>query len=467
MTSGPRQNAMQKLREDGSDTLVSHSKRSSDVTPASRSGGIRAFASRLCRHGLMVAVIAFAGSANAATSPELAQYERALRVISEFADRFCKDVPLAGERNSAAASAEAQARVNGLLKRLTEIGGSLGGTVGTESFRGLLREDLLAALQDTNKCRLQVWADLRDRLLLPPSSRGESAGPPFPLRDVQLVVAFPPGGSTDLVSRLLAQKLTEVWRRPVRVTNRVGGTGVVALATTASAAADGHTLVAITSSVAIDQVVQAPPYDIGRNLVPVVAIATSPYVITSAQGTGANNVAQFLQWSRSRDVRYASSSHAGRLAVELFKSAVGFNGTHVTLSGAQALTDLVAGNLDIIAASPIVVVTHVNAGRLRAIALTSSVRHSVVPQVPTSVEQGYPDLVMENWIGLLAPIGTPSILVTKISTDLSHVMRESEFVQQLASNGLTPIGGTSSQFERLLNGDLTRARELASRGMFR
>jgi tripartite-type tricarboxylate transporter receptor subunit TctC len=272
----------------------------------------------------------------------------------------------------------------------------------------------------------------------------------FPARPVRIVVPFPPGGGADTLTRIMEPKLAKLWAQPVVVENRPGASGHIGADFAAKSAPDGYTLV-MASTAALDE----------KNVVqfaPVSLVSASAYVVTANPAVGASNVRELIALAKARPgkLTYGSSGTgaASHLSAELFKAMAGVDLLHVPYKGTgQAVTDLLAGHVNLMFAPAQTVMAYVQAGRLKALAVTSARRSETLPNLPTVAESGVPGYEAVGWFGLLAPAATPEAVVNKISTDVKSVLGDREVRDRILALGSEVSGNTPSEFARFIRDD--------------
>jgi tripartite-type tricarboxylate transporter receptor subunit TctC len=272
----------------------------------------------------------------------------------------------------------------------------------------------------------------------------------FPSRPVRIVVPFPPGGGADALARLMAPKLAEVWQAQVIVENHPGASGHIGADLVAQSPPDGTTLLmSSTASLSEKNVAQ---------FAPVTLVSASPYVVTLSARTPAASIRELIELARAQPGRlsFASSGTgaASHLSAELFKSMARVELLHVPYKGiGQALTDLLAGHVDVLFAPSQAVIQHVRAGKLKALATTGAQRTEALPELPTVAEAGLPGYEAVGWFGLLAPAATPRPLVERLSADSNRVLAEREVRARMAALGADPSGNTPAEFARFIRDD--------------
>ena len=275
----------------------------------------------------------------------------------------------------------------------------------------------------------------------------------YPSKPVKMIVGFSPGGGTDILARIVGQKLGEAWGQSVIVENRPGASATIGAAVVAKAPPDGYTLAMgqLTPNAIAPALFASLPYDAVKDFVPIILVGTSPNVLVVNPSVPARSVAELIALAKSKPGRltYASSG-AGSLqhiAAELFKSAAGVDIVHVPFKGSgQAVIDLISGQVDMNFDSIPAVIQHVKSGKLRAIAVTSAKRASGLPEIPTIAESGLPDYDLTTWWGLFAPAGTPTEIVAKIHRDTLAALGNADLKERFAALSVDPGGGSSRDF---------------------
>ncbi len=275
----------------------------------------------------------------------------------------------------------------------------------------------------------------------------------YPSRPVRLLMPFPAGGPTDILGRLIAQKLTDVWGQNVLVDNRAGGGGMIAGVLAAKSPPDGYTLFlgGITTLAIAPFVQKDMPYDPVRDFYPVTQTTISPLLLMTHPALPAKTVKEFIALARSRpgQINYASSGPggSGHLAGELFKSITKTDLVHVPYRGAPpALNDLISGQVQVMFGTMLAAVPHVRAGKLRAVAVTGPQRSIAVPDVPTFAEAGLAGYDASSWNGILVPTGTPRAIIDKLNAELVKILHAPNVLDRLASDGPIPVGNSPQEF---------------------
>ena len=283
-------------------------------------------------------------------------------------------------------------------------------------------------------------------------SPAASAAASYPTRPIRLVVPSSPGGGTDIVGRVLAQRLGELLGQPLVVDNRPGAGTVIGTELAAKSTPDGYTLLMGLSTLAIDPSIHAKlPYDALRDFAPVSLVASVPNVLTVHPSVSAASVAELIALARAQPGRFSYGS-AGlgtnpHLAAELFAAMTGIAWVHVPYKGSgPALIALLAGQVDLMFATLPSALQHIKAGKLRALGVSTATRAAALPEVPTIAEAGVPGYEALQWYGVLAPAGTPRPIVDRLSRDIARSLQAPDAQERLAVEGATPIGSTPDEF---------------------
>ena len=305
---------------------------------------------------------------------------------------------------------------------------------------------------------MQHWRALMAVVLMSAAGMvaGEVAGQSYsayPAKSVKLIMPFPAGGPTDIVGRLVAQRLAEVWGQTVVIDNRPGGGGLIGGTLAAKSPPDGYTLYlgGITTLVLSTFVHKHMPYDPQRDFQPVSQITLSPLLLMVHPGLPTPDVQAFIALARARpgEINYATSGPggSGHLAGELFRLVTKTKLVHVPYRGAPpALNDLVAGQVQSAFGSMLAAVPHIRNGKIRALAVTGPKRSSALPEVPTFAEAGLVNFDASTWNGILVPMGTPHAIVERIHGDLAKIMRTPNVLERLSADGAMPMSSTPAAF---------------------
>ena len=290
----------------------------------------------------------------------------------------------------------------------------------------------------------------------------------YPDRAVRIVVPYPPGGSADLIGRMVADKLAKSLGQPVVVENKGGASGAIGSETVARAEPDGYTLlIGISDTHALAPAVSSNvPYHPVKDFAPISLLAVQPFVLAVGPKLKATTLADFTKAAKERPgkVTYASNGAGGlqHLAMELFNGAAGTKTLHVPYKGAgPALSDVMGGHVDAIFISLQAGAGNLKSGKLHPIAITSGERLAVAPEIPTFAESGFPAFKAQQWYGLFAPSRTPPEIVARLSKDAAEAMRAPDVAEKLRSAGTEPIGSTSAEFETFLAGEIATWAQVA------
>ena len=285
----------------------------------------------------------------------------------------------------------------------------------------------------------------------------------WPARPVTMVVPFPPGGGTDTGARLIAQKLSAKWGQQVVVENKGGAAGQIGVDLVAKAKPDGYTILMgnIGTQAINPSLYPRLPYDPDKAFAPISLVAELPLAMMVNPGVPAKTAPEFVALARSQPGRlsYSSSGAGGapHLAAEMFKLATGTFIVHVPYrGGGPAVSDLLAGHVQLSFMTVLEASGHIKAGKLRALAVTSQQRVSALPDVPTLAEGAVPGFNSISWIGLLAPAATPRDIVEKISADVRELVASDEVKNRLVELGGVPRANTPAQFAQMIEADRKR-----------
>ena len=292
----------------------------------------------------------------------------------------------------------------------------------------------------------------------------------WPNKPVRLVVPFAPGGSTDVVARMVGQKLSTLWNQPVVIENRAGAGGNVGADVVAKAPGDGYTLLMASGSVTINPALyKKMPFDTKKDLAPITNVAQGPMLVVVKDGSHYKNLKDLIAAAKAKpgSVNFASAGVGSQvhLAAENFADAAGVDLQHVPYRGeALGYNDLAAGQVQMMVGNFAAASALVGPNRLRALAVTSKARMPQMPDVPTASEAGLPGFENVGWFGLFAPAGTPPAVLQKVQRDVATVMAETEVKARLYVQGMSPAVNSSADFARQLDQELERwAKVVAAR----
>jgi tripartite-type tricarboxylate transporter receptor subunit TctC len=273
----------------------------------------------------------------------------------------------------------------------------------------------------------------------------------YPSKPVRLIVTYPPAGSSDLMARILGQKLSELWGQPVIVENKPGAAGSIGMEYASHQPPDGSSfLIANLGPAVINPLLTKVPYDVERDFVPVSLIATGPNILVVNPSSPAKTLGELIAYARANPGKLNFGSGGpgsiAHMSGEMLKSLAHVDIVHVPYRGGiLSVNDLIAGHVDMVFSDALPVMQHIRAGKLRALATTGAERSPLVPDIPTCAESGLPGLVAVNWWGVLLPAGTPKSIADKFHDDLVKVMQQAEIKEKFAQLGVDAVSGTPEQ----------------------
>lgn len=288
----------------------------------------------------------------------------------------------------------------------------------------------------------------------------------FPSRPVQVLIGWPPGGGVDTMGRVLAEAMSAELGAPVVVENRTGAAGVIATMAAARAPADGYTLLFMSlSELAVRQAASHTEYDLDRDFVPISLTGVTPIVVAVNPGVPARDPAEFIAWLRAQgDRANYGSPGIGTLqhfAGEVLRHATGIQMEHVPFRGAApAVTDLIAGNIQVVSSGLPPLVGHVAAGRAHLIAASTARRTSVLTDLPTFAEAGWGEVDIANYVGLAAPKAPPAPVIARLEDAAVAAVRQPHVVQAFRNAGSEVIGSSAAEYARFIAAERTRQVEL-------
>ena len=284
----------------------------------------------------------------------------------------------------------------------------------------------------------------------------------FPAKPVRLIIPFPPGGPTDVVGRIYADKLGTLWGQTVLVDNRAGAAGNIGADAAAKAAPDGHTIIMVANSHIMNSALYDKlPYDPIKDFTPLSQVAYYPLVLVAHPSVAATNLKELVTLAKAQPGRLvvvsAGNGTSTHLVAELFRAAAGIEFLHVPYKGAAPATnDLLAGQGQLMFNNPVSAFPHVKTGKLRALAVTGAQRAAIAPEVPTVAESGYPGFEAGTWFAFLAPAGLPRELQSRLATDIAAVTQQADLRTRFTGMGIDPIGGTPAQLSTIMQADLEK-----------
>ncbi|HVP08690.1 MAG TPA: tripartite tricarboxylate transporter substrate binding protein [Burkholderiales bacterium] len=288
----------------------------------------------------------------------------------------------------------------------------------------------------------------------------------YPARAVHVVVPFPAGGPTDILTRALGQKLSERWGQPVVVDNKPGAGGAIGSEFVAKAPADGYTLLMATSSThSIGPALQKLPYDPLRDFAPISQVSNATNVLVVSPKLGVTSVKELIALAKAKpgQLNFASSGVGTipHLTGELFKLKAGVDIQHVPYKGTGlSIPDLANGQVAMLFDSIVTALNYVKAGNVRALAISSPRRTPLAPDLPTMAESGLPGFESETWFGLFGPAATPKDIVARVSADTASALKAPDLRERFAAAGAEPVGSTPEQFLERVRADAARWAEI-------
>ena len=291
----------------------------------------------------------------------------------------------------------------------------------------------------------------------------------YPTKTVRLVVPFAAGGSTDIMGRLVAQKLSAAWGQQVVVDNRAGGSTVIGTDIVAKSAPDGHTLLVTPAPFTIvPSLLKKLPYDPAKDFEPITLVNTTPLVVIVHPGVPAKNIKELIALAKAKPgvLNFGSSGSGGsnHLAGELFNAMANVKITHVPYKGnGPAMTDLLGGHIDMAYNGLTSALQHIKSGKLRCLAVTSLKRTAALPDMPTLDEQGLKGFQAIAWNGLTGPAGMPKAAVAKIADDVARIMKSAELAEYLKKEGSDPVGSTTAEYTSFLRGEIAKWKKVIER----
>ncbi len=290
----------------------------------------------------------------------------------------------------------------------------------------------------------------------------------YPGKPVRLIVPYAPGGGTDIIARIIGQKLSDAWGLPVVIDNRPGAGSTVGTALAVRAPADGYTLVMSSISLAFDTTIYKDlPYDAVRDLAPVGLVATQPNILAVHPSLPVKSVSELLAQARARPgaINYASAGNGSgpHLATELLKMLAGISLTHITYKGTgPALNDLLGGQVQMMIAVMASTLPHVASGKLRGLAVTGAARSPSAPDMPTIAESGVPNYEFNTWYGIQVPAGTPRAVVDLLNAEVLRALQAPDVRARFAAGGLEPLASTPDEFGAMVRAEIAKWRRVAA-----
>jgi tripartite-type tricarboxylate transporter receptor subunit TctC len=283
--------------------------------------------------------------------------------------------------------------------------------------------------------------------------------PAYPTKPIRMIVAVPPGGPADTLSRLVAPRLTESFGQTVVIDNRAGANGIIAYETTARAAPDGHTIAAVAAGVVINaSLYKSVPYDPIKDFAPITLGITVPNILVVHPSVAARSVKELIALAKAKPgtIAFASAGNgtSGHLALELFRMNAGIDVTHVPYKGGgPALAEVLAGQVQALFSIALSAAPQIKAGRVRPLAITSAKRSPVAPELATVAESGLPGFEVVGWFGWLAPAATPKPIIDKLHGEIVRVLRLPDVRERLLSQSTEVVGNTPQEFAAFMKSE--------------
>ncbi len=288
----------------------------------------------------------------------------------------------------------------------------------------------------------------------------------YPTRPVRMLVGFTPGGTSDVVARIISRKLTEAWGQQFVVDNRAGAAGMLATELTARAAPDGHTLIFISSTFSM-QPSSTPnlPYDPLRDFTPISLAVSSPYILVAHPSVAANSVKDLIALAKAKPGALSSATagpgSAIHVTAELFNTMAGVNILLVPYKGVVGITDLIAGQVNLAFAGFAQSIAHVKSGRLKVLGISTHTRSALMPEIPTIAEAAVPGFDVSIWYGLLGPAKLPKPILGKLHGGVTQALKAPDVRQSLTDLSVENIGSTPEQFAATIRTDIDKWMKLA------
>ncbi len=285
----------------------------------------------------------------------------------------------------------------------------------------------------------------------------------YPVKAIRLVVPQPPGGGNDVIARMISQKLSVALKQQIAVDNRAGAGGLIGADVAAHSPADGYTLLLgnVATLAIIPNVQKKMPYDPLKDFAPVSLIASAPLLVVVHPSVPVHSIKQLVALARAKpgQLNYASNGvgSSTHLATEMFKMMTKTDLVHVPYKGlGPATTDLLSGQIQLMFSSAVAMMPHVQAKRLRAIAMTGAKRSTAIPDIPTVAESGVPDYESGSWYGILAPTGTPREIIDLLNREIVAAVRSADITDRLVAEAVIPVGNSPAEFAAHIQKEYTR-----------
>jgi tripartite-type tricarboxylate transporter receptor subunit TctC len=292
------------------------------------------------------------------------------------------------------------------------------------------------------------------------SSAALAQTPAWPTKPVRIIVPFPAGGTTDVVARLISQRLQEVWGQTVVVENKAGAGGNIGAGEVARSANDGYTLLMASGSIMTvnPHIYSKMPFDVVKDFAPITNVAQGPMVIVVGPNVAAKNIIELIALAKAKPgvLNFGSAGTGSQvhMAGENFLYSAGIDLTHVPYKGeSPALTDVAGGSVEMLPGNLAAMLPFIKSGKVKALGVTSAERSPAAPDIPTVAESGLPGFVNVGWFGLLAPNGTSKAIIDKIQRDTVAILATEDTKQRLLAGGMTPVANNPVQFAEAIRAE--------------
>ena len=289
----------------------------------------------------------------------------------------------------------------------------------------------------------------------------------YPSKPIRFVIPYAAGGNTDILARIIGQKLTETMGQPVIADNRPGIDGVLGMALVSRSAPDGYTFLMVSSSLAINTAMGMKlSYDPLRDLAPITQTASQQLILVVHPSVPVKNVVELVAFAKSSKsgLNYGSSSSATQLATELLNALAGIKMVHIPYKGAAPMIiDLVGGQIQLSLSPSLVAIPHIKGGKLRAIGLGDSKRSAFMPDLPTIAESGVPGYQATIWTGVLAPAKTPKPIIDRLNKEIARIVRSPELTERMVQFGSDTVGSTPEEFEKFVAEEIKKWTTIAKK----
>jgi tripartite-type tricarboxylate transporter receptor subunit TctC len=294
----------------------------------------------------------------------------------------------------------------------------------------------------------------------------------YPTRPIHVIVPFAPGGGSDFIARFMGVRLGKLLGKPLVVENKPGAGGALGAEVGVKAAPDGYTLTVIASSYTVNPAIRKVNFDSANDITPIIQFSQGPLLVLVHPSLGVNTLQELIAVAKNKpgEINFATSGQGSIIhaATELFNVRAGIKMTHIPYRGTgPALVSILAGETQVFFSSPATAMPHVQAGKLKVLAVTTAKRLPALPAVPTVQEAGVPDYDVTLWHGLIAPKGVPQPIVDKLNKAANETLKLSEAAEKLATDGVAPAGGTPEQFGATIRKEVEVWKKLAADGIIK